>query len=53
MRSFDDDLKKQGASYQIGHKNPVVRSQIETNDELRQREERKGISDSILDKNIQ
>lgn len=49
MKSFDNDLKEQGGSYQIGHKNPVVRSQMETNIELRQREERKGISESILD----
>ena len=51
MTNFDNDLKQQGTSYQIGHKNPVVRSQIETNIELRQQEERKAISESILDKN--
>jgi hypothetical protein len=49
MKRFDNDLKEQGTSYQIGHKNPVVRSGMETNIELLQREERKGLSDSILD----
>jgi hypothetical protein len=49
MKRFDNDLKVQGTSYQIGHKNPVVRSQMETNLELLEREERKGLSDSILD----
>ena len=49
MNTFDNDLKEQGMSYQIGHKNPVVRSQMETNEELREREERLGLSDSIID----
>lgn len=51
MTKFDNELKAQGTSYQIAHKNPVVRSQIETNIELREREERKALSESILDIN--